>query len=350
MYAQESSTNNNVICPICKEEINNNYLKTYFSDLVKQEYKLYHCKSCHLEFWIPLKVTLKFYEEATPADFFYRSLLPGYIELPHHTLPFFKHFPYKYRKGFLLDVGCGNGMFLKHAQEKGFRVYGIDFDKKLIKVIQSVIGIKNVFAMSLEKFRDFAKVKNLEFDIISFFEVLEHQDKPSEFIEDIKSLLKLNSWIVGSVPLRERFLSEWDRKGSISDFPPHHFTWWSKDVLIQFLKRHGFSNIDLYPAKYKLHEVSSWWESKLFGILTKQLKRTIKEKIVSTNNIESIDDFLNKISEAQEDYKFKYYLLKIASFLKNMPFAPFSLLTINKFNKFGMSMYFQAQLINKPHV
>ena len=74
-------------------------------------------------------------------------------------------------------MGCGDGRFLRHAKEQGFEVWGIDFDKKSVENVKSNLGIDTVFAMSLEEFHEYANEKNLKFDVITFFEVLEHQDK-----------------------------------------------------------------------------------------------------------------------------------------------------------------------------
>jgi 2-polyprenyl-3-methyl-5-hydroxy-6-metoxy-1,4-benzoquinol methylase len=38
-------------------------------------------------------------------------------------------------------VGCGDGRFLKHAKEKGFRVWGIDFDKKSVENVRKNLGM-----------------------------------------------------------------------------------------------------------------------------------------------------------------------------------------------------------------
>jgi 2-polyprenyl-3-methyl-5-hydroxy-6-metoxy-1,4-benzoquinol methylase len=57
--------------------------------------------------------------------------------------------------------------------------------------------------MSLEEFYEYAKEKNLKFDVITFFEVLEHQDKPREFLEMVKGFLKGGGYIAGSVPNRD---------------------------------------------------------------------------------------------------------------------------------------------------
>lgn len=56
--------------------------------------------------------------------------------------------------------------------------------------------------MSLEEFSEFAKKEGLKFDVITFFEVLEHQDRPREFLERVKELLKPGGWLAGSVPKR----------------------------------------------------------------------------------------------------------------------------------------------------
>ncbi|MEM5782690.1 MAG: methyltransferase domain-containing protein, partial [Candidatus Aenigmatarchaeota archaeon] len=76
----------------------------------------------------------------------------------------------------------------------------------------------------------------LNFDVITFFEVLEHQDRPKEFIETIKSMLKPGGYIVGSVPNRDSWM--WRMSGrriGKGDFPPNHFLRFSKRSFGKFL-------------------------------------------------------------------------------------------------------------------
>jgi hypothetical protein len=49
--------------------------------------------------------------------------------------------------------------------------------KKSVENVKRNLGIDTVFAMSLEEFYEYAKERGLKFDVITFFEVLEHQDK-----------------------------------------------------------------------------------------------------------------------------------------------------------------------------
>jgi len=51
-------------CPVCGKEVEAKaYRETYVSDWNKKEYKLYHCPSCDLQWWEPLKIEPEFYEE-----------------------------------------------------------------------------------------------------------------------------------------------------------------------------------------------------------------------------------------------------------------------------------------------
>jgi len=115
------------ICPICQTEVNN-YTEVYISPYNQQEYKKYECPNCDVHWWEPLKIIPKFYES---------EILEGYLafheglrqKIPDWSKSFFKCLP-KNQKGRLLDVGCGDGVFLKEAQKHSFEVWGIDFDKK----------------------------------------------------------------------------------------------------------------------------------------------------------------------------------------------------------------------------
>ena len=180
-------------CPVCftqKEE--KDYIETYVSDYNNQEYKLYQCSNCGLQWWEPLKIIPEFYEQEGEEGYDRLHMgLRGKIESWHK--PFIKRF--KDKPGRLLDVGCGDGVFLKELAKYGFDVWGIDFDRKSIKVAQEKYGLKNTFAMSLDEFVEFAKEKGLEFDYVTFFEVLEHQDNPRGFLENVALLHKSKGWL-----------------------------------------------------------------------------------------------------------------------------------------------------------
>ncbi len=127
------------------------------------------------------------------------------------------------------------------------------------------MGVDTIFAMSLEEFYDYVKKNNLKFDVITFFEVLEHQDKPREFLRMVKELLKDSGYIAGSVPNREGiFVVEFFQKFSDIDFPPHHFLRFSKSSLEKTLRLSGFSQVEVYkvdyPFKEPIHREKAIWK------------------------------------------------------------------------------------------
>lgn len=71
-----------------------------------------------------------------------------------------------------------------------------------------------------DSFVNLVKEIHERFDIISFFEVLEHLDNPVRFIEHIRGLLKPGGHIIPSVPNRNSFLDTLAE----SDYPPNHLT------------------------------------------------------------------------------------------------------------------------------
>jgi len=331
-----------VKCPVCYTEVEErNFKETYVSPYNNQEYKRYECPNCDVHWWEPLKIIPEFYES---------ELFESYIafhegigtRLGENHKAFFKYFPSNVR-GKLLDVGCGDGRFLRHAKEQGFEVWGIDFDKKSVENVKRNLGIDTVFAMSLEEFYEYAKEKNLKFDVITFFEVLEHQDKPREFLEMVKGLLKEGGYIAGSVPNRESiFQKELNQKIYFwIDNPPHHFLRFSKSSLEKALNFSGFKDIEVYKLDFPFIELFPYFEKKLFGNLDK-LKIKLKGMVLGNERkarVYAVEE-LAKVSPS----KGKAYILMMLKILRDATLLPFALGYAGKLKGNGHSLYFQAKI------
>ncbi|HDD45097.1 MAG TPA: methyltransferase domain-containing protein [Candidatus Desulfofervidus auxilii] len=192
--------------------------------------------------------------------------------------------------------------------------------------------------MSLEEFHNFAKKKNIKFDVITFFEVLEHQDRPMEFLQMVKELLKDGEYIAGSVPNRERLFVKIDWKYFHGDYPPHHFLIFSQTALYRTFKLAGFKNIEIIKLDFPKEALPSYLEKKLFGNIDK-LKIWLKSKAVENHRI--------AISLAVEDMnKFScsnfVLILKIFKKLRNIILYSFALPYWSKLKENGIHLYFQA--------
>ena len=96
----------------------------------------------------------------------------------------------------LLDVGCGNGFFLKFMDENGWEVFGIEPSCTASERAHS--SNVNVFNTTLE---DFIETKwHGYFDFINLKCVLEHVPNPIEVIDICKDLLNVSGMICIEVP------------------------------------------------------------------------------------------------------------------------------------------------------
>ncbi len=86
--------------------------------------------------------------------------------------------------GTLLDVGCGCGFLLKEAQDRGWRVMGVDLSMKSMDHAENLVG-QSLFRGILNDFPE-----GVTYDAVTFVNVLEHCTSPWEDIRHTQSLLK----------------------------------------------------------------------------------------------------------------------------------------------------------------
>ncbi|MDW8464057.1 MAG: class I SAM-dependent methyltransferase [Geminocystis sp.] len=317
------------VCPSCKTSVpEEKHIETYIAPFNNQEYKLYHYPKCDLQWWEPLKIVPEFYEKE--GEEWYAIFHMGINQTigENHKM-FFKHMPLK--SGRLLDVGCGDGVFIAEAQRRGYEVWGIDFDRKSIQVCQEKRGLKNTFAMTPWEFAEFCQKENLKFDIVTFFEVLEHQDRPREFLEAVKSMLKPGGWIAGSVPNRESWLKSWADSVFNWDKPPNHFLRFSEACLRDFFYSQGFAEITTYQVELKLSDISATIQ---YGLVNKNFIKNIKKQVLGSE-LASEGNILHKQASNTRRMFFKF--LKIT---RDMILSPITI-PIKYLTK-GNPIYFQA--------
>jgi 2-polyprenyl-3-methyl-5-hydroxy-6-metoxy-1,4-benzoquinol methylase len=210
-------------------------------------YSILFCGTCRLRFSDPMAHPGQdFYQESQLYD----NRAMGRVSL---TLP---QLEWRYRT-FLgktrpltgrrfLDLGCGDGGFLEMAAEAGADPFGLELDSRGVEIARRVRGLRKV-----EQGR-FEKVSELgwrDFDYITCMEVLEHVSDPCGLAAFIHGLLKPGGLTGISVP-------SWDRRPAIfdpeTDFPPHHFTLWTREALMALLRKAGFEAIEVLEAPVTL--------------------------------------------------------------------------------------------------
>ena len=137
-------------------------------------------------------------------------------------------------RGELLDIGCGTGNFLAAARDAGYKVSGTELDRNAARFAKERVGLPRVFPLTISEF--VGRYPDKKFEVVTFFEVLEHQAEPVEFMQKVKTCLRSRGFIALSVPNRERWLTGPD----VLDYPPNHFLRWNTHALSNFLSTHGF--------------------------------------------------------------------------------------------------------------
>lgn len=219
-------------CPVCEREAKFNFIQDF--KRIENGFSLYECSRCQVQFWIPMKNPGRDVYGAQRRIVVLDKIRGGRRLSWWHKefIKFFKNQNNQSKK--LLDIGCGTGEFLNAAQKIGFDVWGVDFARNTIKLAKSFYNLKNLYAESWE---DFSQRKNLtNFDVITFFEVIEHLDDIPKFLRFISKIASPETYIVLSTPNRERKSLVADFS---DDFPPGHLTRWDYASLLKVFNLYG---------------------------------------------------------------------------------------------------------------
>jgi len=194
---------------------------------------LYSCAECDLHYWQPVSMPdAAWYERAYQGrDQSEMPLEPGHR--------YFLDDPKAPKSGRLLDLGCGVGNFLAAARDAGFEVTGIEMNRNAVQFARERYRLPNVVAMRPEEFC--TAPGQGKFDVVTFFEVLEHQENPLGFVAAAKECLVEGGYVALSVPNRNR----WQKGMETLDYPPNHLTRWSPRALENFLARSGFEVLSM---------------------------------------------------------------------------------------------------------
>jgi SAM-dependent methyltransferase len=148
-------------------------------------------------------------------------------------------------RGTLLDIGCGPGMFVKAATELGYHASGIDFSGPMIGIARRSFGLTSVHQIDLEGFTAECRRSHTRYDVVTAFEVLEHQSSVHTFMNSVVTLLKPGGLLALSVPNRDRWPDKGLYKPGLWDRPPHHLTRWNGRSLRYLCRKWGFTAVTI---------------------------------------------------------------------------------------------------------
>ena len=277
-----------ITCPSCKG---------HKLDFVEHfaAYSIYRCQSCTLEFCNPMKaMSAREYETAEGYDklrLLGESNQDSVLWWGHRQFLSSAHiFLGKNPSPRLFDIGCGTGAFVNFAIKKGYDAYGVDFDRASVDVALRTTPLKErIFHCDT---KDIQKAVGSigKFDVVTFFEVLEHVDDIHSFMDQVRSLLTANGLIALYVPLANRWsLSYQEREPA--DYPPNHLTRWTEKALRILMKESGFDVIKVYesPVSFGLYGLVS----RTFGKRTSVADTTVAAVAPGLSATGAVSKFFN---------------------------------------------------------
>ena len=192
-----------------------------------------------------------------------RSLANGYINWRYSTknipstkigipillclLPLKNSIDRKYRHmpripvvgGKLLDVGCGNCLFLKVAQSCGWDVVGVDPDEKAI-----IHGLNQGFIVKQGGIECFDGEESL-FDVITINHVIEHVHDPIALLKACNRLLKPSGQLWLETPNIDSFGHDYYKNNWRGLEPPRHLVLFNLSSLKLALFEAGFTGLEI---------------------------------------------------------------------------------------------------------
>jgi SAM-dependent methyltransferase len=138
--------------------------------------------------------------------------------------------------GRILDIGCGNGGFLKEMKRRGYDVEGTELTEasasRVSKEANILIHIGDPLSLELSE---------RSYDAVTFWHVIEHVRNPIEILRKVNFLLKDTGILFLSLPNQD----SWQAKAFGKDWfhidPPRHLFGFGIMSLIRLLEKCGFS-------------------------------------------------------------------------------------------------------------
>jgi 2-polyprenyl-3-methyl-5-hydroxy-6-metoxy-1,4-benzoquinol methylase len=219
MYSPVTGKSANVVDLFVVKELINGYksdigidVSPYFQGMT--ELPLYECPDTGMRFFYPdtLAGTPQFYTVLEKREAYYRDWKWEYDEAFHLVEAHAN----------VLDIGCGRGAFLKKLkEEKACEVTGLEFNPNAYAQLCES-GVR----ASMEPVETHSERHEERYDVVTFFQVLEHISAVKSFLTAAIKCLKKNGLLILAVPNNEPYLFGFNKYDWLN-LPPHHMGWWN---------------------------------------------------------------------------------------------------------------------------
>lgn len=235
----------------------------------KIHYQLNQCTKCHLIISSPVFSNSKISRLYSGSYLSYTDQVifatKTYITLFERILSRLANDPS------ILEIGCGNGFFLKALRKKCVRkLFGVEPSKKMVNEITSNSGIKVVCSIFKK-----GLFPNNSFDLVCCFHTLDHVINPNELVKETCNVMKKGGLALfvlhDTGAFSVKLLGE---KSPIFDI--EHIYLFNKKNIATLFKNNGFSVIEISDLK-NTYALSYWIKmASLPGFLKKPVNKFLR--------------------------------------------------------------------------
>lgn len=175
-------------------------------------------------------------------------------------------------KGDLLEIGCGPGLFLSLAKQKGWNVTGVELSHEAVS-INKKNGINVIYGTL-----DSLKIKN-KYDVICAFQLIEHVPDPKSLLIKINHLLKRDGVLMVVTPNRRAMSAMVMGRYWYDYYNEEHLYFFTMPSLLEIFSKSGFEiifknkeisrSIDIYYQYKRLLNYSFTPDTVLYKYLYK---------------------------------------------------------------------------------
>lgn len=266
------------ICKLYQENFGTD-VSRFFKGIPQVEIR--RCKTSNYRYYFPLNLEgdAQFYDALSQSTPYYSKRVWQYNQAQQVI-----------KKGDkVLDIGCGSGIFLEGLKSTTTQLFGLEFNPQAIEACRQ----KNIEIHSGD-LKDLSETYAEQFDVITYFQVLEHIADVHSFVENSIKLLKPKGKLVIAVPNNNPYLYKYDKMHTLN-LPPHHLGLWDKTALSYFPNIFDLSIVDIsvepldnfsHWTKIQFREKLGFYPLPNFKIINTALNRfgkTINSKIAGRN-------------------------------------------------------------------
>lgn len=193
----------------------------------------------------------------TAMRFFYPHALAGdgpfYASIENRDA-YYSEWKWEYDEAFrvvkagsrALDIGCGRGAFLaKLKNEKQCDVFGLEYNPSAYRTLQ-----ERGIPAAMESIEEHSKTHAAAYDVVSFFQVLEHIGDVRSFLDAALATLKKDGLLIVAVPNNQPYLFG-NNKYEWLNLPPHHMGWWNRESLTNLTRFFGLEVAFIKTSPFK---------------------------------------------------------------------------------------------------